>query len=388
MTTQTLTRLKKARAKMLIKHPFFATLMMSMPMVETTEIPTAATDMKSLFVNPEFIETLTDDVILFVLGHEIMHTALEHGLRRQTRDPMRWNIAADYSINMTLKDCGFTVWDQALHDEKYRDPTSKLPMSADHIYNLLTKEQDQDGGGKGPQGQPGQPGQGQPGGKHHSPMLGDLKDPGTGNDPAAEERIRKDIQQRVAQAATIARMTGNMSGGLERFVQGILDPKVPWQEMLRHYMHKVKQDEENWSRRNRRFADFFLPARHNERMGEIVLIGDTSGSIGNDELKQYMTEAAAIVEAVKPERVRILWADTKVAGEQLFEDGEEIVPKPKGGGGTDMRVPLSHAETFEPEVVVLFTDGYTPWPAAETPYPLIVCCTTSAKVPVGQEVRI
>jgi predicted metal-dependent peptidase len=119
-----------------------------------------------------------------------------------------------------------------------------------------------------------------------------------------------------------------------------------------------------------------------------VLIGDTSGSIGNDELVKYMSEAAAIAEEVRPEHIRIMWADTRVAGEQVFEEGEPITPKPMGGGGTDMRVPLREAEQYEPEVVVLFTDGYTPWPDGEPPFPLIVCCTTETEVPIGIDVRI
>lgn len=399
-------RLKKARAKMLVKHPFFATLMMSMPMVETTSIPTAATDMKSLYINPLFVDSINDDVLMFVIAHEIMHTALEHGIRCQQRHKLRWNVAADYAINLILKDSNFKVWEHALLDEKYRE------MSADSIYNQLAKEEDQQkqkGGGGGGQGEPdpnapqqgqGQgsgddedgpqtPGTGEPGNKHHSPMLGDLKEPDVAGDTVAEDRLRKDIQQRVAQAASIARMTGNLPGGLERFVQQVLDPKVPWYDTLRHLMTEFAPSDEDWTHRNRRFGDIYLPSDHAEdRMGEVIAIGDTSGSIGHDELEQYVAEFAAIAEETKPETIRLVWADTEVAGEQLFEEGEQIKPRPKGGGGTDMRVPLKHVEQFEPKVVVLFTDGHTPWPKEEPPFPLIVCCTTGVKVPVGEAIRI
>jgi len=153
-------------------------------------------------------------------------------------------------------------------------------------------------------------------------------------------------------------------------------------------MTRVTKDDEQWSRRNRRFQGVYLPARHSEKMGPIVCIGDTSGSIGNDELKQYGGEAGAIAQDVHPERIVFLWADTRVAGVQVFEEGDELDLQPKGGGGTDMRVPLKKAEDYQPEVVVLFTDGYTPWPDVDPPYPLIVCCTTDAPVPVGMDIRI
>jgi predicted metal-dependent peptidase len=382
-------RMQKARAKMLIKHPFFATLLMSTPAIEVPDewfaargiaSPTMATDMEKLYWSRSFVDRIEDDDILFILAHEVMHIALVHGMRLQGRNPVLWNIAADYCINPILVDNGFNKpSDKAggLFDDKYKD------MSADQVYDDLVKRCDE-ARKKGGTGKPGDP-------KSGIPELGghqDLVQPDGASDPAHEAKVRRGIQQKVAQAANVARMAGKLAGGLERLVGEILDPKVPWSHLLRDYMTRVTKDDEQWSRRNRRFQNVYLPARHSEKMGEIVLIGDTSGSIGNDELCKYMAEAVAIAEDVHPERIRILWADTRVAGEQVFEEGELIVPKPKGGGGTDMRVPILYAEKFDPEVVVLFTDGYSPFENYDPPYPLIVCCTTDTDVPIGQMVRI
>ena len=372
--SQQMDRLKKVRAIMLVKHPFFATLMMSMPMVETEEIPTAATDMKSLFVNPAFVDSIDNDTLMFVIAHEIMHTALSHGLRLQQRNKMRWNVATDYAINLILKDSGFKIWPQALLDDKWKD------MSADAIYNSLTNDEGKSG--------KGQPGAGEPGSGHESPMLGDLIEPDTNGDPVAEDQLRKEIQQRVAQAAAIARMTGNMPGSLERFVSEVLEPKVPWHEMLRHLMTEFDKADEDWMHRNRRFSVYLPSDRSEDRLGVAVGIGDTSGSIGNDELRDYSSEFVGICEQTRPEEIRMVWADARVAGEQVFAPGDDVDLKPQGGGGTDMRVPLKYAEQFEPRIVVLFTDGHTPWPTEPPPYPLIVCCTTQVHVPIGEVVRI
>jgi predicted metal-dependent peptidase len=376
-----ISRVKTARAKMLVKHPFFATLMMAMPMVFTTDIPTCATDMKKLYFNPAFVSSVDDDVLLFALAHEIMHTALQHGLRQQTRNKRRWNIATDFSINLTLKDTGFKVWSEALLDEKYRDE-AKHPMGADRIERMLPEdEQAGGGGGAGAGGEGDDP--------NDSPMLGDLLDPDELSDPVAAEQLSRDIQQRVAQAATVAKMMGEMPDSLERFVNGIIDPKVPWFETLRHLMTEFAAYDEDWSQRNRRFPGVYLPSDNSEcRLGEFIAIGDTSGSISDEEMASYMAEFRAVAEACKPERMRIVWADAKVQGEQEFDEHDEIEPRPKGGGGTDMRVPLEHCEQYDPKIVVLFTDGYTPWPAEEPPYPLIVCCTTAHACPVGEVIRI
>lgn len=380
-------RLQKARAKMLIKHPFFATLLMSTPMIIITpdhalaaEVPTMGTDMERLYVNEAWVETLNDDEVLGVLAHEVMHIALAHGIRLMGRDHTIWNFSCDYAINLVLVDTGFTLPKGGLLDAKYRD------MSADQIYEQLMKQVDKQRkqmGGGGKTGDIGKQMLGDAGG-----MLGDLRPNDAASDPAHQAKVERSIQQRVAQAANVARMAGKMSGSLERLVGEILDPKVPWSHILRDYMTRITKDDEVWSKRNRRFQSVYLPARHSEKMGPIILIGDTSGSIGNDELTKYMAEASSIAEDVRPERIVILWADTKVAGVQEFEEGDAIVPKPKGGGGTDMRVPLTKALDYQPEVVVLFTDGYTPWPAVEPDFPLIVCCTTDVEVPVGQDIRI
>ena len=285
----------------------------------------------------------------------------------------------DFAINLVLKEAGFEYPGNGCLDHKYKG------MSADQIYDSLQKQADKERA-KGNSGKPGEGGM--PGlDKLHGPD-GDLMTPEGGNNPAEEAKTRRQIQQKVAQAAQMARMAGQLSGELERLVGEILDPKVPWQDLLRDYVTRVTKDDESWGRRNRRFQTVYLPTRHSERMGEIVLIGDTSGSIGGPELQQYASEVNGIIEQVRPERVRILWADTTVAGEQVFEEGDKFDPKPQGGGGTDMRVPLKHAEQFEPEVVILFTDGYTPWPEVEPGYCLIVCCTTDAACPVGMVVRI
>ena len=179
-------KVKKARARMMIGHPFFATLMASSPWVETRDIPTAATDMKKIYYNPDFFETMSVPEIMFVIAHEVMHIALEHGLRVRSRNPMIWNMACDFAINWTLRECStqsgryeMTVPEGALIDNKYAD------MSADKIYDDLMQQADE----ARKNGQSGDPGD--EGGTSASGMpqpdpnlQGDLQQPMSGNNPA------------------------------------------------------------------------------------------------------------------------------------------------------------------------------------------------------------
>jgi predicted metal-dependent peptidase len=382
--------MKKARAQMMLKHPFFASLLMSMDSVAVPDgsvlpngmpCPTMATDMKKIYYNPRWVEEELRETpkVMFVMAHEVMHVCLEHGLRRMRRNPILWNIAGDFAINLVLVDAGFDYPGNGCYDEKYKG------WSADQIYEDLQKKVDK-AKAKGGSGEPGK--DGVPGFDELHGEEGDLIDPPGGDNPASQAELKRGIQQKVAQATQMARLAGKLPGELERIVGEILDPKVPWQDLLRDFVTRITKDDESWNRRNRRFGHVYLPSRWSERMGEIVIIGDTSGSIGNEELSKYACEVNSIIELLAPERIRMVWADTRVAGEQVFEEGETFKPIPKGGGGTDMTVPLRHVEKYEPEVVILLTDGYTPWPDRDPPYPLITCCTTEVDVPVGKTVRI
>ena len=143
---------EKARAQMLIKHPFFAAIVLSTEWVEVANdprIPTAATDMVKVYYNPEFINDLSVDEAMFVMIHEIMHMILMHGLRRGSRKPRRWNHAGDYAINQELVDSGLTMPQMVLIDK-----ARFSGLSAEQIYDLL--EQDKKKKGK-KGGKPGKP---------------------------------------------------------------------------------------------------------------------------------------------------------------------------------------------------------------------------------------
>lgn len=369
--------MQKARARVLLRHPFYGTILMGLPLRENKDIPTACTDMLTIEYNPEFIKSLPVPQVETLNVHEGMHVMLKHGLRRQGRNPYMWNVACDYAINLMLVADGFEPIPGWLYDRQYEG------MGAEQIYDKTMEQERKRMKKARERGEdPGKPGDGFP-----NPQDGDFKEP-ENMSPADKAEIERKVRQQIAQAAAMARMAGKMSAGIERLVKEILDPAVSWQDLLRDYMTRITHDTESWSRRNRRFADIYLPARYNQRMGEVIIIGDTSGSITNDELKRVGSEAAAIADAVQPERIRFLWADTVVTSEQMFEAYDTLDPQPRGGGGTDMCVPLAHAEQYEPQVVVLVTDGYTPWPQVEPPFPLIVVCTTNAPVPVGHVVRI
>ena len=390
-----LKQVSTARSKLLLSQPFFATLLLTMPVVYRDDLWLMATDGKRLMVNPANCEALPIPQIQTVLCHEVLHVAFQHvpTMLRLKLDTNTWNRATDYAINLVLVEAGMSPIKGWLYDNQYKG------LTALQIYDRLLQEpppsagggQEEEGDESGtPGGTPSQ-GRGDQSDQNRGPggTGWDLEVPEHGGDPAELAKDMREVAQRVAQAANMARMAGKMPAGLDRLIKEMLEPMVPWATVLQDYMTRVTKDDETWRRRNRRFAHAYLPSRHSDRMGEVIFIGDTSGSISNTELSRMATEVTAIAEQLKPEMIRLLWADTEVAGEQTFECGEPVECCPQGGGGTDMRVPLAYAEEHDPQVVVLATDGYTPWPDVAPPYPLIVLCTTDIACPeYAQVIRV
>lgn len=365
-------RTDKARARLMLEQPFFAGILLSTPVKYTTQVPTAAVDDKYMYVNPDFMASLdTVQCEQFVQVHEVSHIAFEHvwRLKDASYDPMLWNMATDYVINAMITEAGMRMPTIKGKRIGLLDPRFTSKMSADEVYRALKKEQD-----KGGKPKPDDGGWGS-----------DLREP-QDMSPEARAQSSMEARQKIAQAAQLA--AGKVPASMARLVDQMLNPVLPWRDMLREYMTEVVTDDESWSRRNRRFPDVYLPSRHSEALGEIVCIGDTSGSITNDDLARIAAEVHACASLASPSSVRLVWCDAKVQHEQVFERGDEIHCQPKGGGGTDMRVALKHVEQYDPAVVILITDGHTPWPTTEPPYPLIVCCTTQETVPVGRVIRL
>ena len=94
-------RITRSRVRLLLTKPFFGQLATRMKLIERPDMPTAATDGRNFF-NREFVDRLNDDELDFLVGHEVLHMVFDHVDARGDRDPMIYNMACDFNINMTL----------------------------------------------------------------------------------------------------------------------------------------------------------------------------------------------------------------------------------------------------------------------------------------------
>ena len=102
-------KIERCGAKMLLAHKWWASLYLRLRRREAKWVPTMATDGTWLLYNEAFTERIDDTECLFVLMHETAHCALLHCFRRGSREPFRWNIAADAAANALLKADGVVI---------------------------------------------------------------------------------------------------------------------------------------------------------------------------------------------------------------------------------------------------------------------------------------
>ena len=315
------------------------------------DIPTACTNGRDVIYNKDFIKTLDEKELNFVVLHEALHKAYQHmhlWKKLWKINPMVANMAADYVVNYAIHEADEQGEitkrpDSALFDVKYKGMTTK------QIFDSLMQDAEKNGRGQGGEG-------------------GHDSHDWEGADSLSDEEkkeVAKQIDQALRQGEIIR---GKMQGNKNRSVTEILEPKVDWREQLREFVNATckNKDRTSWKRPHKRFIghDIYMPSMIGEAIGQIVIGIDTSGSIGDKELNEFLTEVVAICDDVSPSSIELLYWDTCVAGHETYNQGDYngLVQstKPAGGGGTHVGCVNQYIKDkrIQPEAIIILTDGY------------------------------
>ena len=180
-----------------------------------------------------------------------------------------------------------------------------------------------------------------------------------------KEEVAKEVEQALRQGSMLV---GKMGGNVSREIDEMLVPKVNWREALRDFVKTAMQgkDKTTWKRLHKRYlaSDLIMPSSYSDKVGGIAIGIDTSGSIGTEELTQFLSEVKSICDEVSPEVIDILYWDTHVASRETYRDNELAglikTTKPAGGGGTEPAcVPkFMKKHDMKPECLIMLTDGY------------------------------
>ena len=342
------------------------------------DIPTACTNGRDEMYGHDFVDTLTDAELRFLVLHESFHKLYRHLTTWEwmwKEDADRANRACDYVINLQIRDenkDGFAVMPECgLIDEKYRG------MNAAQVYKSLGDNPPDDGGDGGFD-------------EHDWEGAKELTD--------AEQRdLERDIDEAIRQGALMA---GKLGTGAERDFSDMLKPQVNWREVMREFVTSTcsGSDYSTYRRLNRRYValDLPMPTGVTETVEGIVVAGDMSGSIGQREMSVIVSEAKHCFGTVKPDWVRMLYWDTEIAGDEKYDNAEldnfVNTTKPRGGGGTDVNcVPTYMQEHgINPQAVIVITDGhlYRGWGQWSHPVLWVIIDNENAKPDCGKYIHV
>ena len=398
-------KLVAARTWLIIDKPFLGALVLRLPLVEANPkwCQTTATDARSFYYNRAYIEALSFEQTKFILAHEALHCALSHFARREHRDKRRWDLACDLAINPLLVADGLKPAPDALILDAYKD------MTAEEIYPCIQENTDEKPMGQHlydqddrPHG-PGEQGGGEGGGQGEDQSEGggshgesDFHAYGAPQPPplSALERdsLHKQWQQRLASAAQQAIQAGKLGGSMARIVDHLLQPRLPWRMLLAHYMTRAARDDYSFAHPSRREGTAILPGLHSQHI-DLVVVLDTSGSISDGEMQEFVSEVNAIKGQIGA-RITLHACDEKLApeGPWIFDPWEDVkLPgKLPGGGGTRFTPVFEWAEWQDraPDLLVYFTDAKGEFPKSEPSYPVIWLVKGKEKVPWGQRIQL
>ena len=346
---------------------------------------TAYTDgINKVYCREYVAEYDSDAKLRGLILHENLHVALKQIPRHRDleHDHKLLNYAMDFVVNDIIKNTeGVTGYskeqlvllpDGALYHPMFHD------WAVRKVYNYLKQRKDElDKADKdGTEPQPcDQQDKSSSGGDEETDIDEALRNMKGGTDEHRfgevtemdAEQIKKmegDIDKALRQGGMLA---GRMGATVPRVIGDMLEPKVDWREVLREFVQSAMRgkDEYTWRKMSKPYManDMYIPSMHSETMGELVVAIDTSGSIDNEQISEFASELASICEVCSPEKVRVLWWDTKVHGEQVFTGNYQDIGKmlkPLGGGGTHVGCVSDYMikNSVNAEVLVIFTDGY------------------------------
>ena len=412
------------KRKMLVKYPFFGSVVASVGYKENKDIPTAGTDGETIYYNPEYLEGLSVEEQTFIFAHEVCHIAFNHILRSEGKNPELWNIATDGVINQFLKRDGLKMAPGGV------DMAEAINYDAEQLYEKLLQEkqqgQQQSGQGNSQQNQQ-QPqsqqenretqnqernqenkqqssdGEQSGGESEKNSQKEDKSKQDVGHDTHSmweqavkkhkeqqektdkkdkektelekkleelqsmgeKDAFKKNLEDKKKQLEelkeAISKQASQAGTSTNRDIRTVNDigtakPLIDWRYVLRE---TIKYDVD-WSYKNATLEDGVVSANLEEQpMPETEIVLDTSGSINEVLLKNFLRECKNILQHTK---LKVGCFDTEFYGFHEIRTEEDIEKMQfEGGGGTDFDVAVG-AFSRRVENKIIFTDGEASMP--------------------------
>lgn len=330
-----------------------------------------------IYINTTWFDSATIREIGEELTHLVWHLLLDHPERARDQRVDRstasaWAKAADVAISHTLEleklrhdslpTASALRMRQGLSAEEYFAFASHLPVRSDAPAGALEPA---DGCGSGADGLP----------RRH--------EYGPDTDMAAVSKFdATEIRRQVAiEYQQHASLRGHDPGDALRWVRRILEPKISWEPLLTGAMRRAVgwaagRGDFTYTRPSRRASTtpgIILPGQRRP-LPRLSIVIDTSASVDDQLLSRALGEVDGAISALGVPGSNITVYSVDAAVHSVAKVRRALDAKLVGAGGTDLRIGLRAVEHERPrpDVVIVFTDGDTPWPVSPPPGAVVI----------------
>tara|TARA_B100001027_G_C16259423_1_gene328645 strand:- start:658 stop:1800 length:1143 start_codon:yes stop_codon:yes gene_type:complete len=367
-------KLESAISKLVTFQPLYGEVFLHLNKKENKSIPTLAVGVirrvdLALYYNPEFIDGLTSTELRSVLKHEALHVLLHHLTRAKhfAYNPRGYNIAADCAINCHIEG----LPEGALYPKQFDLEDNQ---SSEYYYEKLKKEaEDKEQNfdelidGKGDTVD------------DHS-MWEDF------DDDIVEEKVRNIAEKAIKEQEK--KGWGSINGNLAAQIIAANKPVVNWKKEVRWFINKlVLMGRKNTRMRPNRRYGFTSPGSKRNYTSKLLVAFDTSGSVSDTQLEYFATELNGMIDHVEADFIQF---DTKLYGDPQPFSKKAAKIDIVGRGGTCFHPVIELADENKYDGLVVFTDGYAPFPDKPKTRMLWAVCEQDSGVefPYGKKVVI
>jgi len=355
-----------------------------------------------MYIDPEALGAAPVGELGFWLLHQVSHLLREHAARypgepspeqaacdplgRRTPPQQRWNIASDAEIDDDLHTAKLELPDGAIHPAQLGLPEG---WTAEQYWDALDpgaetdpdaeRESETRGGAHAEPGARGRAhGESAGRGEHDCGSACDGQDRGwdcnaPGLSAVGARLVARDTARRIREHA---QERGEVPAGWQRWAEEVLEPSVNWRRQLAAHVRRGAADvtgrvDFTYRRPSRRASaapDVVLPSLR-QPLPQVALVIDTSGSMSDSMLGQALAEVTGVLRSLGVARrnLRVIACDAQAYEVQRVRKLGAI--RLEGGGGTDMGAGLDAAAALRPrpDLIIVLTDGFTPWRPAPPP---------------------
>jgi len=346
-------KIEKASAKLILEQPFFGSLATKIQFKKNNSIVGVNYKGNILEYNSEYLEALKTDEVATILATASMQQALYHSNRGKTKIKSLWQVASEYAINSLLAENGFIMHPLAKYNQNFSG------LYAEEIYHILLSDYD-------------------------------IKE----QNEIEKEQIEhdenfEDFELFLEQVIEKLSKQDELPDGIERLIPQTKVAKISWRELLYNYIQSHAKLDYSMFPANKKhlYRGFSLPSINSEMLKIAVAI-DTSASINEEELSQFLTELEEILQSFRHYEIELIECDHKIQTTTRLTPLEPINYSLKGGGATDFTPVFEYIENLNEDFkfLIYFSDAQGVFPKIEPIINTLWILTKEAEVPFGEKI--